>query len=154
MQGIKHIVECHCILPQYMNSTDPVYHKFVVFSLIDNGDTVIPKYTQCNNCGVIHKVFDFCKSEIMAGKDESRAVITKEDIANFLPSDVAELFESYSVDLPAYEEAKFILENENWESSVILSRETMEEEVIGKRLVFVSKNRFKVEDFVQKVYIE
>ena len=64
MQGFKHLVQCHCILPQYRKMKDPVFHKFVVFSTIDKKDNVEPKNVQCNNCGVIHKVFDICKSEI------------------------------------------------------------------------------------------
>ena len=41
MAGIKHLIECHCMLPQYRNKKDRQYHKFVVFSIIDNADCVI-----------------------------------------------------------------------------------------------------------------
>ncbi len=39
-RGQKHLIECHCILPQYRRSSNTVYHKFVVFSVIDDSDTV------------------------------------------------------------------------------------------------------------------
>ena len=65
MTGVLHLIECHCCLPQYKNSKKPVYHKFKVFSILDDGDTVISKHSQCNNCGVVHHVIDICKSEII-----------------------------------------------------------------------------------------
>jgi len=154
MEGIKHTVECHCTLPQYKSIPNPVYHKFVVFSTIDKGDTVIPKYVQCNNCDVIHRVFDVCKSEIVAGRDESKAIMKKEDITPFLPTQVVEVLESYSVETPSYEEAKFIMEYEKWGKFMILSKEIFEEEIIGKKLIFEAKNKFKIQDFVQKLYVK
>ena len=154
MEGVKHIVECHCMLPQYKSIPSTIYHKFLVFSIIDDGDTVIPKYAECNNCGVIHRVFDICKSEIVAGKDESKAIITKEDIVPFLPKVIVEILDSYSTDLVAYEEAKFIMDNQKWLSSIILSKEICKEEIIGKKFIFENKNKFKIEDFAYRIYVE
>ena len=79
MFGLKHLIQCHCILPQYKNRKEPVFHKFPVFSIIDNSDTVIVKYAECNNCGAAHKVYDICKSEILTGRDEVRSQLTRED---------------------------------------------------------------------------
>ena len=73
------MVECHCVLPQYRNRKEVVYHSFVVFSIIDEAGTVIPKHATCNNCGVIHNVRDICKSEIIPGR-EIGAVIEIDDI--------------------------------------------------------------------------
>ena len=60
MRGQKHLIECHCILPQYRRALNTVYHKFVVFSEIDDSDTVVPKFAQCNNCGVIGHLAGQC----------------------------------------------------------------------------------------------
>ena len=154
MDGIKHIIECHCVLPQYKSTSEAIYHKFVVFSVIDDGDTVIPKYTQCNNCGVIHRVFDICKSEIVSGKDESRSIIRKEDITPFLPASIVEILDSYSVELSSYEEAKFIMDNHKWGSFLILSRENFKDEIAGKRLLFEAESKFKIEDFIAREYLK
>lgn len=153
MNGIKHLIECHCVLPQYRNSTNPVFHKFVVFSIIDNSDTVIPKYVQCNNCDVVHKVFDICKSEIAMGKDELRAVIRKEEILLGMRQDVISVLESYNVDLPTWENVKFILDNKKWGSFVVLAKDTLDNEDTGKALVFESAEKFKIETFITKSLI-
>jgi len=63
-RGMKHLIECHCILSQYRDRQDAIYHKFIVFSEVDEGDTVIPKFVNCNNCGICHNVIDLCKSII------------------------------------------------------------------------------------------
>ena len=76
MLGLKHVVECTCILPQYKNQTPPVFHQFVVFSIINNQDELQPDYAQCNNCGVIHKVVDACKSEILSGQENLSSIIS------------------------------------------------------------------------------
>ena len=83
MTGQQHLIQCHCVLPQYRGRKDPVYHKFTVFSIIDESDTVVPKFVQCNNCGVIHKVYDICKSEIITGKDEMRNTAKIDDFKFF-----------------------------------------------------------------------
>ena len=48
-------------------------HKFVVFSVIDDSDTFIKKIVNCNNCGVTHRIIGPCQSEIIQGKEMSRA---------------------------------------------------------------------------------
>ena len=37
---IKHLIDCHCILSIYKNRTKPVYHKFPVFSKLDNNEII------------------------------------------------------------------------------------------------------------------
>ena len=46
MNGIKHLIECQCILPQFKKRENPPYHKFVVFSIIDDVDEVLEKFAQ------------------------------------------------------------------------------------------------------------
>ena len=147
--GQKHLIECRCILPQFRKSPTPVFHKFTVFSVISN-DVVEPKYVQCNNCNLVHKVYDLCKSEILPGRDELRNVVTKEEVAFSLPEDVRNLLETYDCDLPIWEHIAFVLEEEQWEQRVILTREKVEEETVGKSLVIKGPNKFKLENYINR----
>ena len=153
MKGTKHILECHCILPQYRELKNPVYHKFVVFSEIDESDTVISRNAQCNNCGTIHKVYDICKSEIAAGKDESASVEKKEDISLSLPKQIVELMETYSLEICDYQMARHILENKVWNSTIVLSLEREGEKTSGKILKFLAADRFRVESFSRQDFL-
>lgn len=155
MIGTKHIVECHCVLPQYRSRKEPVYHKFMVFSIIDDSDTVIPKYAQCNNCGVVHKIYDICKSEILAGKDEIRTLCTIDDISLTIPEDIRGVLESYQVDLPIWEQVQFILRNKKWGEQILLSKEDLNDEIQGKMLVIdgLEQGQIRIEPFIQKAWI-
>tara|TARA_A100001515_G_scaffold73854_1_gene58707 strand:- start:124 stop:585 length:462 start_codon:yes stop_codon:yes gene_type:complete len=147
VKGIKHILECHCILPQYRDRREPVYHKFIVFSEIDESDTVVPSNVQCNNCGTVHKIYDLCKSEIVAGKDESASVEKKEDVALSLPKQLVSLLETYSLEICDYQLARHIIENKQWDSTLVLSMENEGETSSGKILRFLAEDRFRVESF-------
>lgn len=153
MKGTKHLVECHCILPQFRDKKDPVYHQFVVFSEIDNSDTVIASNAQCNNCGTMHKIYGICKSEIVAGKDESASVESIRDVSMSLPNSLVELFGEYNLELPDYQLARYIMENKLWDSTVILSKEQEEEQTNGKILRFLGPERFRVESFSRQEYL-
>lgn len=143
------MVECHCVLPQYRKAQDPVYHKFVVFSVLEN-DTVIPKYVQCNNCGVVHKVYDLCKSEIMPGKDELRTVTKIEDIRLSLPNDLVELLTSYKCDVSTWEQVRFVIFEEQWDTQVVLTRDMIDGETQGKLLTIKGSNKFAVENYIAR----
>lgn len=147
MEGYKHLIECHCVLPQYRKLENPIFHKFVVFSLLDDEGNVIPKMSQCNNCGAVHKVVDICQSEIAAGKDETKSVLTKNDISRSLPSQLVGLLEEYELDVADYEFSKFIIENEKWGSVIILSKEQEGDGYAGKSLNFVGPNKYRVDPF-------
>ena len=153
MNGFKHLIQCHCILPQYRNRPDPVFHQFVVFSTIDESDTVSPKYVQCNNCSVIHKVYDLCKSEIIAGKDELLSVATIEDIMYTIPEDIRGVLENYNADLPTWEHTQFTLHNKVWGTSVILTKDVLDNETQGKLLRIEGPREFKIETFIIENYI-
>lgn len=153
MRGFKHLVQCHCILPQYRNRPDPVFHQFVVFSTIDDSDTVAPKYVQCNNCNVVHKVYDLCKSEIIAGRDELNSVNTIDDVIYTIPEDIRIVLQSYNVDLPTWEHTQFVLHNEAWGTQVILTKDVLEDETQGKLLMIEGPKKFKIETFIMENYI-
>ena len=98
IDGLRHLIECHCILPQFRNRKDPVYHKFVVFS-ITNDDVVQQKLVQCNNCGIVHKVIDFCKSEIVHGIEENKSLRTIDDIKLGITKQLADFLVQQNADL-------------------------------------------------------
>ena len=153
MRGLKHLVQCHCILPQYKNAKDPVFHKFTVFSVIDESDTVITKFADCNNCGSVHKVYDLCKSEIMPGKEDTKTALTKSDFKFSMPSSLYELLGQYEKELCDYEYSQFVIDNKVWDSTLILTREEMEDQIQGKILRFLKEEKFRIESYSHKVGI-
>lgn len=154
MQGYKHLIECHCVLPQYRKLDEPIFHKFVVFSEIDDEGMVTPKLVRCENCGAVHKVYDICMSEIATSKEDSKSVITKKDVAPSLPKQLVEVLEEYQMSVADYEAAKFYIENQKWGSSIILTREPEEGGSSGKMLVFVGSEKFRIDPYFDRNVIE
>lgn len=150
MTPIKHTIQCHCILPQYRNRKDPVFHRFIVFGCIDNSDTLVSKHCECNNCGAVHRVFDICKSEILVGKDSTSALMTIEDVKLSIPSDLVGILESYNCELPVYEHVMFVYKNSMFSEEVIIANEMMDTEVIGKKLVFDAAGRVSIQPFSEQ----
>ena len=148
-RGIKHNIQCLCVLPQYRKRANPPFHEFVVFSVVDESDTVEEKYAQCNNCGVIHRVVDLCKSEVATDRAEI-VILSKEDIKMMLPSPVANTLENYSCDLPTWEHALFIVNEKKWEDFIVLERNIIDEGFEGKLLRFKEDNRYSIEPFIDR----
>ena len=144
-QGIKHTIECHCVLPQFRNQKDPVYHKFVAFSIIDESGTVIPKQARCNNCGVIHNVHDICKSEILSGR-EAGAVMDIKDVRLLLPESVSLILETYDCEVATWEQVIFMLQNRR-SGHVVLSREDEDGIVSGKLLKIDGPGKYSLEPY-------
>jgi hypothetical protein len=154
-QGIKHLIQCHCILPQYKKSKDPIFHQFIVFSILDESDTLITKFSNCDNCGATHKIFDVCQSEIMTGKEDSKSVMKISDFKLMLPSSVYDILIQYEKQLADFEYAHFILEEELWNSTIILSKEELDENLVqGKLLKFISKDKFRMESYSYQEFFE
>lgn len=147
---VKHLIECNCILPQFKNRKDVIFHKFVVFSKIGFDDKVIPSYVKCNNCGGVHRVFEISKSELMKNEN-SKSVETIDEIKLSLPEKVQVLLEKYDCDLPTWQEAQFIIDNEAWGNQVILSREIEESKTATKlmltTLLIAGKTLYKLNKF-------
>lgn len=148
-RGIKHNIQCLCVLPQYRNRPDPPYHEFIVFSVVDASDVFEEKYAQCNNCGVIHKVFDFCKSEVATNRAEI-SMLTKDDIGMMLPSPVNDTLKNYKCDLPTWEMALFIVQEKKWGDFIVLEKNTIDEGFEGKLLRFKEDNRYSIEPFIDR----
>lgn len=120
-EGIKHLIQCHCVLPQFRNMSSPIFHKFVVFSIVED-DEMKEKIVQCNNCGILHRVLDHCKSEVLHGKEESSSVRTVEDIELSLPERLAAYLKSQNIDIATWEQIEWLVEGSQ-ESEVVIRRD-------------------------------
>lgn len=146
-RGLKHLVECHCVLPQYRERKDTIYHRFVVFTAFDKDDNVIPKHAQCNNCGVIHRILDVGRTEIIMGREASASLVSISDVKLSLPTNIVSVLETYNVGLPTWEEVTWILENEAWGSYVVLASEEKDGLIEGKCLRFAGPGSIKIEPY-------
>ena len=152
MLGTKHLIQCHCILPQYRKKKEPVFHKFVVFSEIDTeSDSVVVHYANCDNCGATHKVFDLCKSEIVIGKEDVSVV----DILDFklsLPSEIFETLKQYDCGVADFQHAQNIIDNKTWGTHIVLRREDVDDKISGKILNFVEEDKYRIESYLHNEY--
>tara|TARA_B100000212_G_scaffold112375_1_gene83711 strand:+ start:8564 stop:9040 length:477 start_codon:yes stop_codon:yes gene_type:complete len=153
----KHLVECHCILKIFENKTKPLYHKFPVFSLVDENDVIEEKYVMCNNCDIIHRVHDICKSEIKWGKEGYKSLVyTKEDIKFNLENNgnekIAELLEINQVDISDWELVDYLIEN-NLEGHVILDKKEMDDNVNYKVLYILKEGKIKIKNELDQRYV-
>lgn len=147
MQGVKHLIQCHCILPQFKDAAEPTFHKFIVFSVIDDSDTVQPKFAQCNNCGVLHKVIDICKSELTT-REDSKSLPSIDDIKFSISAELSRVLETYQCDIATWEQAEWIYLTKSWDQWIVLARDEDESgDIHGKRLIFVEDGRFRIEAF-------
>tara|TARA_B100001250_G_C19531290_1_gene670523 strand:- start:396 stop:797 length:402 start_codon:yes stop_codon:yes gene_type:complete len=129
---------------------NPPWHRFIVFSIIDDGDTVLAKHAKCNNCGVIHNVFDIGKSEILPGQ-ETGAVMEKEDINLMLPKALSETLISYNCDIPTWEHVLFVLQNNKFPCKIVLSKEEENNIISGKALKLQSHGSYLIIPYSGKV---
>ena len=106
-RGFKHLIRCRCTLPQFKNMASPPQHMFVVFSVINDDDSVEPKFAQCNNCGIVHKVIDICKSEFTS-KETMTSLMSIDDVKVGLNPKLVSVLERYDVDLPTWEAVKSV----------------------------------------------
>ena len=129
---------------------EPFFHKFVVFSVIDDNDKVIEKFCHCNNCGVVHKVFDLCQSEIVVGRESSLSIMTQADIKLSLPQNLSKILETYECDLPVWEEVQFYYETGLDAPPIILTKEEFKGTVSGKILHMLGSTKVKIEPFTRE----
>lgn len=146
---ITHLVECQCILPIYKKHTKPVYHKFSVFSELDEQNKIIEKYVSCNNCDSIHLVNEVSKSEILWGKDQYKSFTNKvEDVKFNLNSlgheRIVSILEQNNCDINIWEKAYFIIQNEI-EDNIIISKEEFEDIFLLKTIEF-KNNKFTIKN--------
>ena len=120
LEGIRHLIECHCVLPQYRNKNPPVFHKFIVFSAI-NDDQVQKKLAQCNNCGILHRIVDICKSEIVHGLEEGSSLRSIEDLKVSFPQRLSDFLVTQKLDISTWEFIEFLIDNK-LEKDVVINK--------------------------------
>lgn len=152
----RHLLECHCTLKLFENKSKPVYHKFPVFSLNDEEGNIESKYVSCNNCGVIHEVVDFCKSNIKWGNDSFSGLVTsKEDISfNFKENNlenVIEILEKYDCDISVWELVEHCIENKI-DYSIVLEKQEIQDNIVYNCLNIKSGN-IKIKKEISQRYV-
>ena len=152
---IKHLIECHCILSIYKNRTKPVYHKFPVFSIVEE-DEIKEKYVLCNNCDIVHRVFEANKSEIKWGNEGHKSLVTtKEDIKFNLENQGMErlvtILELNNVDISDWELIDYLLEN-NLEGQVVIDKKEIENSINYKYLE-IKNGKYKIKNDIVQRYL-
>ena len=147
LEGLKHQIECNCILPQFVNRQPVIFHRFNVFSIVESDGSIRSSYARCNNCDAIHKIIEVNVSRQLA-REESRLLPNLNEIKLSIPENVRGIIESYKVDIATWQEAEFIYQNEKWGRPVILFREEDDGKTIGKYLAILGKSLFKIEKFI------
>ena len=148
-RGIKHLVECHCILPQFKKKDPPIYHKFTVYSrIVEKSEKIETKFIQCNNCNTLHKIIDLCRSEIVTGKDEYASGLTIEDMSHQLDSKLSNLLSVNNCDYATWEHVIDIIEDERWGEQVVIKREVVDEKQHVKVLKILSENKIRIKSNV------
>ena len=151
MKGMKHLVQCRCILPTLKERNDPPLHSFVVFSVIDpKNNTVFEKHVQCNNCAIVHRVYDLCKSDIIHNREDLKSAMSIEDIKFTLPESVVKILENYDCDLPTYEHVKFMYDFNARGDFTVLTKERAGDRTEGKILRYKEGKSFSIEPFASR----
>ena len=154
MNYIKHLIECQCTLSLYKNKTKNIYHKFPVFSEIDD-DNVKEKYVLCNNCDIVHYVYEANKSEIKWGNEGYRSLVaTKEDIKFNLQNQgynsLVEILEVNKIDVSEWEYAEYLLEN-NLEGKIVIDKKELDDNLSFKYIDF-KNGKFRIKNEITQRY--
>ena len=155
-EHIKHLIECQCTLNIFKNKTKTVFHQFKVFSEIDENDKFKEKYVMCNNCDILHRVFEVCKSEIKWGNENLKSLVTtKEDIKFNLESKnqeklVLEL-EKNNIDLCEWEYAEYLIEN-NKEGQIILNKNEIDNNIVYN-VLYIKGESFSIKKEIQQRFL-
>lgn len=146
-QYIKHLVECKCILPQFRKLPNSPFHKFIVFSELEEETAKVKtSYAQCPNCGAIHKVNEVGLSKIL-NKDSMLSLPTIDDIKTQIPEWLSNILDRHECDLPTWQEAQFIILNKKWGSPIVIAKEREGDVTLGKYVVILSDSVHKIESF-------
>ena len=154
MTGIKHLIQCHCVLPQFRKAENKVFHKIEVFSVSIEEDTIKEKFVICDNCGVVHKVHDLCRSEIQTRHESITSVRTIPEIKMSLDENVCELLEKNNCHVSTWENVEFVIDNNLVEIPVIINRETVRGKTNVKILQLKSNGKFKITNEIIKDEVE
>ena len=145
----KHLCECHCVLPQFLDHPTPKFHQFVVFSQLDENMDIVPSMVKCNFCGAISRVVGVGKLEPRR-TEHSAAIETLEEIKDQLPAELIKKIGVYadSLDIATWQEIRHVLENDIcWGvCPIVLTHETDQETgaSVGKVLNIFGKTIYNV----------
>ncbi len=148
---LNHLVECDCVLPQFAVVKPTVWHKFVVFTVInDETGEVVPHFVQCENCKAIHKVVDIGHPTIRVNKEESTLVPSIEEIEGQLSPNFQGLLKRYAPPLYVWQTVLYVVQNKLWGTPVVLSKEASSDDpnmITGKMMVILSETMYKMETY-------
>ena len=145
MPGIKHLIECHCVLKLFKKNEKVNYHKFPVYSKIKD-NKVVPRLVKCNNCDALHYVDDVCKSELRVAKDQTQVTLTIDDISISLPDKLCNVLNKHNCDMSVWEHCLDIIEEKRWGEFVVIKRDVIDENQNVKILLINSESSFKIEN--------
>ena len=145
MLGQRHLIECHCVLPLYKDRRPIVYHKFPVYSKFNTKTSkVIPKYANCNNCGITHLIDELCKSQIKIGKEDIKSARSISEVTLSLPIKIVDFLKDYNSSISLYEEIEDIFDNLTFPKDLIIKREIIDEQYHVKVLKLISQEKYKI----------
>jgi hypothetical protein len=155
MIGTKHLIQCHCVLPQYRKLEEPVFHQFVVYSKINNEETIERKIVRCNNCDAVHRIIDLCKSEIVLKIEDIDTIVDEEEIKLGLPENLVKILEKNNSDIPTYEAIQHVIEECLWGEQVVISRKNIENKSRHLKILEINgENKFKIKSETLDVWID
>lgn len=156
MSYIKHLVECQCTLRLFKNRSKQIYHKFAVFSLLEEDDSIKEKYVNCNNCDIVHRVYEVNKSEIKWGNEGLKSLVTtKDDIKFNLESNgfenLVNILELNKLDISDWEYVDYLLEN-NIEGHLVMEKTEMDNNISFK-VLHIKNNKYKIKTELVQRYL-
>jgi hypothetical protein len=121
-----------------------VYHKFAVFSILED-DTVVEKLVRCNNCDAVHRVFDVCKSEIFVGDLDLSTIRTSQEILSEMPQSLSDTLAPLMLDICTLEHILWCIENEKLEK-IPLRRDDVKGRLFVKFISIKPGGKWKFEN--------
>lgn len=148
---VIHLVECNCVLPQFAKHHPTIWHKFVVFTELEENGNVKPHYAKCDNCQGIHRIKEIGKPTERVNKETTTLIPNIEDLIGEIPENYGALLKRYNCPLHIWQSVKFYIQHSQWGSVVVLSKEKEPDgKITGKFLVILSEKMFKVENYEQE----
>jgi hypothetical protein len=155
MAGLKHLIQCHCVLPIYRKRKEPLFHKFVVYSKTNDEGEIVEKLSRCNNCAAVHRIIDFCKSEIVFNMEDTVSVTTADEIRESLPEKIVKILDENKCDFATYENVEDVLFEERWGEIIILSRQKINNEKTQiKTLEIKSDKKFRIKAEIVSLFTD
>lgn len=149
-------------MPQYRDKLPVVYHKFIVFSSYEYDEKKLDdvdeeptydfhaSYARCSNCGILHNVIDFTKSNIVQDEENKATFLTKEDMKFMIPAPIIGLLETYEAPQNIWEEVMFTLQHKKFDRTILLSKKDEGKQVVGKFLMFTPDGSPKLQVFQEQ----